>query len=231
MAKKQVRVYDPVTRTWKIKWVEEKSDPKKKEGTKTGSGDDKKKKPTKTGGGNLKGGKKSSSSSDADKKANQIELNTLKGTLNYIVTEETIKLNAGDTVRLKGFGKYLSRKYYVVDIRRTISLDGYSNSATVICTDFGESLKSITKETKKKKSETAGQSSTPTADTKKEKSSKTSKTTKKTRYYTVKKGDCLWSIAKKFYGSGSSYTKIYNANKGKIKNPNHIKTGMKLVIP
>ena len=34
--------------------------------------------------------------------------------------------------------------------------------------------------------------------------------------YTVKKGDCLWNIAKKFYGKGSDYTKIYNANKGTI---------------
>lgn len=34
--------------------------------------------------------------------------------------------------------------------------------------------------------------------------------------YTVKPGDCLWNIAKKFYGKGSDYTKIYNANKGKI---------------
>ena len=29
-------------------------------------------------------------------------------------------------------------------------------------------------------------------------------------------GDCLWNIAKKFYGKGSDYTKIYNANKGTI---------------
>lgn len=49
--------------------------------------------------------------------------------------------------------------------------------------------------------------------------------------YTVKKGDCLWNIAKKFYGKGSLYTKIYNANKDKIKNPNLIYAGQKLVIP
>lgn len=56
-------------------------------------------------------------------------------------------------------------------------------------------------------------------------SNKTSKT------YTVKKGDCLWNIAKKYYGSGSSYNKIYNANKNIIKNPNLIYPGQKLVIP
>ena len=50
--------------------------------------------------------------------------------------------------------------------------------------------------------------------------------------YTVKPGDCLWNIAKKFYGKGSDYTKIYNANKGKIgSNPNLIYPNQKLIIP
>lgn len=49
--------------------------------------------------------------------------------------------------------------------------------------------------------------------------------------YTVKRGDCLWNIAKKFYGNGSQYTKIYNANKNKIKNPNLIYVGQVLMIP
>lgn len=50
-------------------------------------------------------------------------------------------------------------------------------------------------------------------------------------FYTVVSGDTLWAIAKKFYGNGSQYTKIYNANKDKIKNPNLIRVGQKLVIP
>ena len=49
--------------------------------------------------------------------------------------------------------------------------------------------------------------------------------------YTVVRGDCLWNIAKKFYGNGSQYTKIYNANKDKIKNPNLIYVGQVLTIP
>ncbi len=51
------------------------------------------------------------------------------------------------------------------------------------------------------------------------------------QYYTVVKGDCLWSIAKKFYGDGSKYGMIYNANKDKIKNPNLIYPGQVLLIP
>lgn len=52
-----------------------------------------------------------------------------------------------------------------------------------------------------------------------------------TKTYTVKKGDCLWNIAKKQYGNGAQYTKIYNANKDKIKNPNLIYPGQVLTIP
>lgn len=49
--------------------------------------------------------------------------------------------------------------------------------------------------------------------------------------YTVVRGDCLWNIAKKFYGNGSQYTKIYNANRDKIKSPNLIYPGQVLTIP
>lgn len=53
----------------------------------------------------------------------------------------------------------------------------------------------------------------------------------KVKTYTVKSGNCLWNIAKKYYGNGAQYTKIYNANKGKIKNPNLIYPGQVLTIP
>lgn len=51
------------------------------------------------------------------------------------------------------------------------------------------------------------------------------------RTYKVVRGDCLWNIAKKYYGNGSQYTKIYNANRDKIKNPNLIYPGQVLTIP
>lgn len=38
----------------------------------------------------------------------------------------------------------------------------------------------------------------------------------KSKSYTVKSGDCLWNIAKKYYGNGSQWKKIYNANKTAI---------------
>lgn len=50
--------------------------------------------------------------------------------------------------------------------------------------------------------------------------------------YTVKKGDNLWTLAKKFYGSGAQYTKIYEANRSVIgNNPNLIYPGQTFTIP
>ena len=49
--------------------------------------------------------------------------------------------------------------------------------------------------------------------------------------YTVVKGDCLWNIAKKYYGDGTKYPVIAEANKDKIKSPNLIFPGQVLTIP
>lgn len=49
--------------------------------------------------------------------------------------------------------------------------------------------------------------------------------------YTVKEGDCLWTIAQQFYGSGADYNKIYEANKDKIGNPNLIYPGQTFTLP
>ena len=160
---------------------------------------------------------KNDSSGQVEKKYNYIEVNTLSGTLNFIVNEDTIKLKAGDTVKLNGLGKYLSGNYYVKDITRQISSSGYSHSATLIKTDVGSSLKTSTKSKDKKKP------------VKKVTSSPSKSTAQRT--YTVKKGDCLWNIAKKFYGNGSAYTKIYDENTNKIANPNLIYPGQVFVIP
>lgn len=57
-------------------------------------------------------------------------------------------------------------------------------------------------------------------------------TKSKPKTHTVKSGDCLYNIAKKYYGDGSKYTKIYETNKKIIgSNPNLIKVGQVLTIP
>ena len=58
-----------------------------------------------------------------------------------------------------------------------------------------------------------------------------STTTTQQRTHTVVSGDTLWAIAVKYYGNGSKYTNIANANKDKVKNPNLIYPGQVLVIP
>ena len=50
----------------------------------------------------------------------------------------------------------------------------------------------------------------------------------------VKKGDCLWDIAQKYYGKGSLYPKIKEANKSKypsLAKNNVIYTSWELIIP
>lgn len=57
------------------------------------------------------------------------------------------------------------------------------------------------------------------------------KTSTAKKYHTVKKGDTLWAIAKKYYGNGNQYKKIFNENKSIIKNPDLIYVGQKILIP
>ena len=49
--------------------------------------------------------------------------------------------------------------------------------------------------------------------------------------YTVKSGDTLSKIAKQHYGDAGKYMKIFDANKGLLKDPDKIQVGQELVIP
>jgi nucleoid-associated protein YgaU len=49
--------------------------------------------------------------------------------------------------------------------------------------------------------------------------------------YIVKKGDSLYKISQKVYGSGNDWKKIYEANSAVISNPKKLKVGTKLLIP
>ena len=221
MARSSSYTYDPKTGKWTKKTTNS-------GGSSSGGGGNSKKTHSSTpssSGSNLtsSNSNKNSSTGSTEKKYNYIEINTLSGTLNFIVTEETIKLKAGDTVKLKGLGSYLSGNYYVQDITRQISSNGYSHSATLIKTDFGKSLKTSTSTTNKKTKKKTPKKQKKVASSPKASSAK--------RTYTVKRGDCLWNIAKRFYGNGAKYTRIYDANTNKIANPNLIYPGQVFVIP
>lgn len=57
------------------------------------------------------------------------------------------------------------------------------------------------------------------------------------RRYVIKKEDTLWGLAKKYYGNGAKYSKIFNANKKKtagydvISDPNKLTVGWVIKIP
>lgn len=58
--------------------------------------------------------------------------------------------------------------------------------------------------------------STPTTTSTSETPRSTDNKTKSPESYTIKSGDNLWNIAKKFYGSGAKWKTIYEANKSTI---------------
>jgi nucleoid-associated protein YgaU len=51
------------------------------------------------------------------------------------------------------------------------------------------------------------------------------------RRYTVKSGDTLSRISRQFYGDANQYGKIFDANRGVLRDPNTISPGQELVIP
>ena len=51
------------------------------------------------------------------------------------------------------------------------------------------------------------------------------------RRYTVQPGDTLSKISREYYGDPNQFTKIFNANRGVLKDPNTIRPGQELVIP
>lgn len=53
----------------------------------------------------------------------------------------------------------------------------------------------------------------------------------KNKYYIVKKGDTLWSIAKAYYGDESKFINIYRANSDKVKVTNALTPGIRLLMP
>ena len=49
--------------------------------------------------------------------------------------------------------------------------------------------------------------------------------------HTVRTGDNLWKISRRYYGSGKNWKKIYEANRSQIKKPEFLEPGTVLKIP
>lgn len=98
---------------------------------------------------------------------------------------------------------------YIVKIKLKYYRDYYTNTVNIINTESGAE-----------------------AEIKKTRATETSPAPSSTQTYVVAKGDCLWNIAKKFYGDGTKYTIIYDVNKNVVGgNPNLIYPGQVLIIP
>ena len=79
---------------------------------------------------------------EADREYIEIELKTLVGDLTVVPSQKNIRIQVNKTVEVEGVGKYLSGKYFVSAIKRTISKDGgYSQTLSVLKNGFGDSLK------------------------------------------------------------------------------------------
>lgn len=57
-----------------------------------------------------------------------------------------------------------------------------------------------------------------------------SETEKIPEEYTVAAGDSLWKIATRFYKDGYQWTKIWQKNQDKLRNPDQLEIGMKLAL-
>lgn len=51
------------------------------------------------------------------------------------------------------------------------------------------------------------------------------------RTHTVERGDTLYSLARKYYNDQSKWRLIYEANSARVRNPNRLDVGIKLIIP
>ena len=55
--------------------------------------------------------------------------------------------------------------------------------------------------------------------------------TQKSNGHVTTATDTLWKLAQQYYNDGYQWTKIYEANKSKIPNPDVLEKGVTLIIP
>lgn len=131
------------------------------------------------------------------------------------------------------------------DVELSISLKQYRDYGVKTITLVTVQTTTKTETTKKTDKTTKASTTSKKTNTTKVASSTKKRATKSSsgKKYTVKKGDTLWGIAKKYYGSGSKWSKIYSKNKSVIEstakkhgkrsssNGHWIYPGTKLTIP
>ena len=234
MARSDIKTYDPINN----RWVTEVSDNTSRTEDTTGTKKKKKKKKKSTDPNSARG--------KAEKQKNKSEYYTLSGNLSVLPTVKNIQIKTAQTLKLCGFGKWLSGKYYVSSITRRIDgSNGYSEDMEVLNPDFRKQIKkntSVKKKAKKKKNKKKKQNQTKmlrlnkSANTANMMSAGTYESDyekdENVRVYVVNStGDTLWNIAKRFYGDSSKWTKLYDYDTGEKPDPLNIRMGMRIAIP
>ena len=153
------------------------------------------------------------------------EVNTLEG--NVTLREPDLSIEPQKTIRLEHIGSALTGLYYIEEVSIEVSSNGVTQSLKLSRNGFTDTImmNNAVAPTDKSKVNIPGGSAPY------EKVPQAKIPEKSHKVYAVKKGDNLSSIAKGKYGKESQWTKIYEANKSKIKNPNLIYPGQKLIIP
>ncbi|MFR2535160.1 MAG: LysM peptidoglycan-binding domain-containing protein [Clostridia bacterium] len=141
------------------------------------------------------------------------EVAVLEGDIDTL--EPYMELDARQTIRLEGVGEALTGLYYVTEVDFELSGTEFKQSLKVERNGFGDYTKAYDVAIKGKKTV----------------QSDAVKPVTKNKTHKVKKGDTLYSISKKYYGSSKYADKIYKANKSKIKSKNILKVGIVLILP
>ena len=174
-------------------------------------------KPTTADKGNAHQGSGQDNKEDAEEKLREIEYD-LEGTAEIHPDPSfSSKISARNVVVFEGMGNNFSGKYFLDTVVHTINRSGYKMSFDVLRNNFVWVSSTANK--------------TPTNDVNLQQVQPKQEPVKKQQTYTVKKGDTLWAIAKRFYGDGKEFTRIVDANKGKIKEPDLIYPNQVFVIP
>lgn len=104
-------------------------------------------------------------------------------------------------------GSYLNKQFYVTKLEKQIREGTKDVNVTITLSEYRQLVVKKPQSSGNKKGDDDG----------------------KITYYVVKKGDTLWELAKKYYGSGTKWKVI--ADKNGVKNPRNLQIGTKLIIP
>lgn len=160
----------------------------------------------------------SSSTSSTPTTNNDADVYILTGTVKIL---PNLSIQPRDTVTMQGLGKNLSGVYFVEEVTINIDNNGISQDLSVSKNAFGGSINSPSPN-----KTTTTTPSTP--------SKEVTPTQPNTRIHVLKKGETLWGLAVKYYGSGLKWTHIAKANNidpNDDKKIRSLQIGLKLTIP